>query len=68
MMFQHLKEVKQNYIEHFFNAMLYSFLSLKASFYFFIHAIWPDIFQIDGSRQILYLYNKLYGTNKIKNL
>jgi len=51
-MFQHLKCIKQNYLEHFIDAISYSFMSLKASFYFCIHAIWPDIFIMDGSKQI----------------
>ena len=48
----HLTRVKQDYWSHFFDAMLYSFIALKAFFYFFVHAIFPDLFEFDGSREI----------------
>jgi len=49
------------YGEHFLHSMSYCFMSLSASFYFFIHAIYPDAFEFDGSRQIRYL-NELLST------
>jgi hypothetical protein len=58
-MFKHLREVKQGYFEHFINAMSYCLISLTASFYFLVHAIWPDIFEFNGSRQIRYLNDAL---------
>jgi hypothetical protein len=54
-MFKHLERINKGYFEHFFHAMSYCFISLSASFYFFIHAIYPDVFEFDGSRQIKYL-------------
>lgn len=51
-MFPHLTRVKLTYWEHFFDAISYSFMAFKASFYFFVHAIWPDLFEFDGSNQI----------------
>ena len=54
-MFKHLERINKGYFEHFFHAMSYCFISLSASFYFFIHAIYPDVFEFDGSRQIRYL-------------
>jgi hypothetical protein len=59
--FKHLQELNITYTEHFKNSMSYSIQSLKASFYFFIHAIYPDAFEFDGSRQIRYL-NELLST------
>jgi hypothetical protein len=60
MEFKHLQETEQTYIFHFFNAMNYSYISLKASFYFFIHAFYPDFFQFDESKTIYNLYNRLF--------
>ena len=51
-MFSHLTRVKQTYSQHFFDAIFYSFIAFKASAYFFVHAIWPDLFEFDGSNQI----------------
>jgi hypothetical protein len=48
-MFYHLKRVKQTYIEHFRDSFTYSFICLQASFYFFIHSLWPDLYEFDGS-------------------
>ena len=44
MIFEHLKIVNQTYFEHFKDSIYFSFKALKASFCFFIHAIYPDIF------------------------
>jgi len=59
MNFIHLKYVKQSYSEHFFDAMLFSFIAFKAFFYFFVHALWPDIFEFNGSKEIERLNNLL---------
>lgn len=48
-MFYHLKRVKQTYTEHFRDSLTYSFTCLRASFYFFIHSLWPDLYEFDGS-------------------
>lgn len=58
-MFHHLKIVKQTYLEHLYNAISYSFISCKASYFFFIHAIFPDLFEFNGSREIERLHNIL---------
>ena len=63
-MFQHLTRVKQDYWSHFFDAMSYSFIGLKACFYFFVHAIYPDLFEFDGSREIENLNNILISKKK----
>ena len=54
-MFRHLEQVDQTYSEHFKDAMRYSWRSLKCSFKFFIHALWPDVFKTDGSREVMEL-------------
>lgn len=54
-MFKHLERINKRYVEHFVHAMSYCFISLSASFYFFIHGIYPDVFEFDGSKQIRYL-------------
>ena len=50
--FNHLNENECSYIDHFTNALKYSSISLKASFYFFIHAIFPDFYIDNGSKTI----------------
>lgn len=46
---EHLVQVKQTYKEHFCHSMVFAFESMKASVCFFIHAIYPDVFQRSGS-------------------
>ncbi len=60
MEFKHLQNTEQTYTFHFINSMHYSITSLKASFYFFIHAFYPDFFEFEGSKTIYNLYNKLF--------
>lgn len=50
--FVHLRFANQTYIEHMKDSLHYSWLSFKASFYFFIHAIYPDVFHHNGSDAI----------------
>lgn len=59
MLFKHLNYVKQTYYDHFLDSMLFSFIALKISFYFFVHALWPDVFEFDGSKEIERLNNLL---------
>ena len=51
----HLIKVRQPYKVHFKDALYYSMLSLKASYYFFVHAIYPDIYTNHGSNTINFL-------------
>lgn len=51
-MFSHLRREKCTYYNHFLRSMSFCIRSLQASFYFFIHAIYPDVFQYSGSRII----------------
>lgn len=61
MNFLHLKLINQSYLDHFNDAMYYSFISLRSSFYFFVHAIWPDLFVTDGSREIYELNRNIFN-------
>jgi len=47
--FKHLKEVNMNYTTHFKSCMNYSWKSLQSSYYFFIHGIYPDVYEYNGS-------------------
>jgi hypothetical protein len=70
--FNHLNENECSYIDHFTNALKYSSISLKASFYFFIHAIFPDFYIDNGSKTINSLnkiiINHTYIVNKNTNV
>jgi hypothetical protein len=57
--FEHLEHVKESYWEHFKHSMTYAFLAAKCSFFFIVHAFWPDLFQHSGSDTILHLTNKM---------
>lgn len=58
-MYKHLIKVNQTYWEHFLDAILYSWMAYKASFYFFVHSIFPDTFEFDGSIEITKLVELL---------
>lgn len=63
--FKHLNFAGQGYFCHFKAAMGYSWRSFKASCCFFIHALWPDVFQQTGSNEIINLGDELI--QKYKN-
>jgi hypothetical protein len=63
-MFSHLTRVKQDYWSHCFDAISYSLIALKSSIYFFVHAIFPDLFEFDGSREIQKLNTILVNKKK----
>ena len=63
--FKHLKENGLNYFDHFKYAMKYSWVSLKASFCFTIHAFYPDHFSTTGSDLISELNTNIQTTNEI---
>ena len=50
--FIHLNEDNKTYYEHFKETMTHSTKSFKASFMFFIHAIWPDVYTESGYSEI----------------
>jgi hypothetical protein len=55
-MFNHLKLMKISYFNHFLRAIKISFTCLCASYYLFIHAIYPDIYQFNGTKIITKVY------------
>ena len=55
----HLKQNKQTYFEHLGESLSYSGRAFKASFYFFIHALIPDLFQYNGSATVYSLTNTI---------
>jgi hypothetical protein len=55
-MFSHLKLMKISYSNHFFRAIKISFMCLQASYYLFIHAIYPDVYQFHGTEIIKKVY------------
>jgi len=59
MKFIHLNINNQTYFQHFKDAIAYSFDSFKCSFYFLIHAIYPDLFITKGSEEITKLNEKI---------
>lgn len=66
--FTHLESVGQTYTEHFNDSMNYSWRSLKSSFYFFVHGIYPDVFETSGSNTIIDLNNTIQEKlDKINN-
>lgn len=64
---KHLNYVKQEYFEHLVDAFGYSFASLKACVYFFIHGLIPDLFEFNGSNEIQNL-NTILTRKKLKLL
>ena len=70
--FKHLGALNMTYIKHLKMSMNYSFYSLKSSYYFFIHALYPDIYLQDGSKNIHNLsnvirYNEFLQKRKLAN-
>lgn len=55
--FNHLSDLNVSYTTHFKHSMYYSIMSLKSSYYFFIHALYPDVYVTSGSDTIKKLHN-----------
>lgn len=55
--FKHLEFANQSYTEHFCDSITYFAKSLRASFYFLCHAVYPDIFEQSGSEEVHALSN-----------
>jgi hypothetical protein len=53
--FNHLNTINQNYGAHWCDAMKYCGMSLKAGFFFFVHAFLPDCFVSNGSNTVFKL-------------
>jgi hypothetical protein len=57
--FQHLKEKKCTYIEHFKKVLTISYILTKANICILIHAIYPPLFETTTSNIILKLNQDL---------
>ena len=55
----HLQQVNQTYFQHFKYSMYYSCQSLKATLFFFVHAVAPNVFVDNGSKTIAELNNSV---------
>lgn len=55
----HLQQVNQTYFQHFKHSIYYSCQSLKATLFFFIHAVVPNVFVDNGSKTIAELNNAI---------
>jgi len=62
--FKHLEKVNQNYFEHFIDSIRYFFYSMKASYFFLIHSIYPDFYETSGSGQIHFLHSMILDKYK----
>ncbi len=67
-MFKHLVYANQSYFEHFHDSITYSWMSCKAAFAFFGHALWPDAFETTGSSIIFELQHKIIRKYEERNL
>lgn len=61
---KHLEENNQNYCQHFAASISFCGESLKASFYFFFHAIVPGCFTVSGSTVVFKLCDSILETKK----
>jgi hypothetical protein len=50
--FKHLEEVDQTYSQHLKDAMKYSWVSFKSSFFFFFHGLVPCLYEHNGSDNV----------------
>jgi hypothetical protein len=57
--FQHLQEVKQSYFEHLQDTLSYCKYTLYATFCFFLHGIYPDIYTKEGSTTLRLILSKI---------
>lgn len=57
--YQHLQKINQTYFQHLQNAFSYATQCQKASLYFMVHAIYPDIFVDNGSTTVKRLHERL---------
>ena len=58
--FCHLQNINQTFHGHFHDAMSYGWLSLQSSFFFIVHACYPDLFVWNGSTTIHKLSSLLH--------
>jgi hypothetical protein len=63
----HLQIANQTYFQHFKDSMKYCYISMSCAFYFFCHAIHPDIYVDSGSKTIKELYQILNKKVKLED-
>lgn len=63
----HLQKIGMGYFQHMYQAFLYSFTAFEAGIVFFIHGLFPDIFETTGSVIINNLNSRLMFLQNIKN-
>lgn len=64
---RHLKKIGMSYFQHMRQAFLYSFTAFEAGFIFFIHGIFPHIFETTGSEIINNLNSRIMFLQNVKN-
>jgi len=57
--FKHLEITEEGYLSHLKKNCKYALVSMKASFMFFIHGIWPDVFVYDASETLINLNHEI---------
>jgi fructose-bisphosphate aldolase class 1 len=62
--YQHLQKINQTYFQHLQNAFSYAAQCQKASLYFMVHAIYPDVFVDNGSTMVRCLNDVLQKSAK----
>ena len=60
----HLQKHNISYFAHMKHSLYYSYQSIKASTFFFIHAFIPDIFEYSGSKTIRGILNIIEDNSK----
>jgi len=55
-MFSHLQIENLSYSSHFIRAFNLSWTCLKASYFLFVHAVYPDMYAYEGSKLIEKMY------------
>ncbi len=61
--FNHLREVNLSYYDHLFVSLGYAKEAMTAAIVFFIHGLFPDVFETTGSNIIDKLNNKIKNRN-----
>lgn len=61
----HLKDNGLSYCSHLKYSLTYALVSLKATFYFTIHAFCPNVFTTSGSETITTLDENIKTTNLV---
>ena len=60
-MFDHLKDTGLSYFAHMKQALGYFWRFQLCASKVFVHAIWPDLFTKDASKEICRLHKEMHG-------